>query len=54
MDKPKWWLIHDGQLRAAFVRIEEGDISAEEAYAALCEHAVIEPIVGIKTEDPSG
>jgi len=45
---PKFWLINDKNLRDMILNIEEGHISAEEAYAVLCEHAVVEPIMGVK------
>jgi hypothetical protein len=37
-------LIVDPELKGYFQRIESGELTAEEAYAILCEHCVIKPV----------
>lgn len=41
---PRWWVINDDVLRYALARVESGEVTKEEAYADLCEHATIDQI----------
>lgn len=54
MTRERWWLIVDHELKKYFQRISDGELSAEEAYAALCEQYVIEPILGINWLEEDG
>jgi hypothetical protein len=38
----RWWVLHDDNLRGALTTVEDGTITADEAYALLCEHSTVD------------
>lgn len=40
----RWWVLHDDDLQHALTTCEQDVTTADEAYAVLCEHSIIDPV----------